>query len=1211
MAFIFVQHLAPDHRSVLVDLLAKKTSMPVVEATQGLRVDPNHFYVIPPNVTLSVAGGCLELKPRNDVLGIPMPIDDLLFSLAEEHGNNAIGVLLSGTATDGALGLHAIKSEGGITLVQDEDTAQYSSMPQSAVKLGCVDFILSPPEIARELTRISKHPLLTTQVFAGVDQLDFDEASMERIFHMLHDICNLDFMYYKRGTIKRRLARRMAVQNLSNIADYIEYLDANPDEVRLLCQDFLIHITSFFRDVEAFDNLVKEVLPLLVAPDSYSSPLRIWVPACSTGEEVYSLAICCLEYLEHHKIRKQIQIFGTDVSEDALHRARAGVYLENIVRHVSPERLKKFFVKSGENYKVSKAVRDLCIFARHNVTSDPPFSKLDLISCRNLLIYLAPLLQKRVIALFHYALKNDKILILGTAENISGQTDVFTSVDKGKAKFYIKKRLPESRLPKYLEAGVTPSEHPREKVLSASSPALMSLKKRYSTADLKKREADQITFARFVPPAVLCDRELNVLEFRGDTSPYLSQLSGAPDANLQRLVKPRIFFEIKKAVQSATATGKAVKKTGLQMDIASVSRRVSIEVMPVGTGDDDVAALIFFQDMDSAAYISPTKKMWPAVVKLLLKTTKNMTDTADDQGELERLRGELDDMHLHIALMVQDHEADREEQQASQEEFLSSNEEFQSTNEELETAKEELQSANEELITTNDEMRFRNTDLSKLNIRLKQSLDYAEAIIKTVTQPFLVLDGQLRVLHANPAFYKNFKTAPEETEGYSIFDLGDKQWDMPELRQFLRSLSRQETSFRNYEITHVLPNVGKRTMRLNGVHLAWEEKVQILLAIEDVSDYKTALETLKDNDRHKNEFLAMLSHELRNPLVPIGNALEIWRNGNAGAAAEKESQEIMGRQLRKIVRLVDDLLDVARITRGAIVLKNDTVDLAKLIQQIVETFRPSLLEYKHSIQIFVPDGDLCVSGDCVRLEQIISNLLTNAIKYTEIGGKIEVRLERDQNDILIRVIDDGTCIAADLLPYIFDLFVQGDQELDRKEGGLGIGLTLVRRLVELHGGSVSAKNCSGRTGNEFIVRLPAIPGEAVRPVAVSLPKTQRFVKRKILIIEDNVDTALTTQMLIELRGHKVQVAFGGASGISAAQVFKPDVVLLDIGLPVMDGYEVARRLRAMPENNKILLIALSGYGQTKDIEKSKTAGFDHHLIKPADTEHILSLIAGH
>lgn len=1211
MAFVFVQHLAPDRASLLSEILANKTAMPVVEASDGLQIAPNHFYVIPPNSILTVGQGRLVLRPRNDNAGLPLPIDDLFYSLAEDQEANAIGILLSGAGSDGALGMQAIKNEGGVTFAQDEISAEYSSMPRAAVVLGCVDSVLTPQAIAKELLRLSHLPLRESLPISNQDLIECDEASFARIFQLLYHTSSLDFTHYKRGTVKRRLARRMTLHNLTKVADYIHLLETAPEELKALGQDFLIHVTSFFRDQDAFEKIIQDIFPRIIDGHARDLPLRIWVPGCSTGEEVYSLAICCLEYLQEHEIKLQIQVFGTDVSEETLLVARTGVYTANMVRNVSETRLAQYFTKVGDRFQISRQVRDLCVFSRHDVTSDPPFSQLDLVSCRNLLIYLSPLLQKRAIPLLHYALKPEGILLLGPAENVESFADIFSPAEQGKIKFYVKIPLSAQSQLKYLDGYAGKSVYAPSSGMSTS---VGLLKKKFTEVDQQKREADRITLRRYVPAAVLCDKHLNVLEFRGDTGAYLLQPSGPPESNLQKLARPGLLVEISKAVRKASGEGVPVRKTGVKIKTHGNNTEIILQVIPVQQSPTtEPWFLVFFEDALQPIYTPPELLgFWSGLGVYLRQSMmehgRGRWQPRDD-GAGVQAKQNLDDTHDYIRTMMEEYESAKEELQASQEELLSSNEELQSTNEELETAKEELQSANEELLTTNEGAHHRNRELNELNDKLKLALNYAEAVLNTAHQPFLVLDGKLSILRANPAFYKAFKTTPETTQGRLLYELGDKQWDIPELRQFLQALLLQDTSFKDCEITHAFPDVGLKTMRLNGTNLIGGEQYQILLAIEDVSDYRTALDTLKGNDRHKDEFLAMLAHELRNPLVPIRNAMEIWKRGDAGAKVEKDLQVIMDRQLHKVVRLVDDLLDVSRITRGVIVLKKDAVDIVKLVNQTVEGVRHDFDTRQHDLSLFLPEEAVFVEGDAIRLEQVVSNLLINACKYTDPGGHIVVVVKREPIEVVIQVIDNGIGIAPELLPHIFDLFVQAGRSLDRTQGGLGIGLTLVRRLVALHGGMVEAKSAGLKRGSEFIVHLPTIAVAAGVVPAITVSGLPLIRQRRILVIEDNIDSAKTTQMLLELQGHQVQVAYGGLHGIEAAQTFKPEVIILDIGLPGMDGYEVARRLRKLPGTEKTLLIALSGYGQAEDIQKSVEAGFDHHLVKPADTNQLQALIS--
>ncbi|OUL88634.1 chemotaxis protein CheB [Paraburkholderia hospita] len=426
LSFLVVQHLDPSRRSLLPDILTKHTAMPVVEAIEGMAIEADHVYVIPPNARMRVAQRRINLHPRIDVLGPPMPIDDLLESLASDQGANAIGVILSGSGSDGALGLKAIQNEGGITFAQDEASARFASMPQAAIGTGCVDMVLPPRQIAEEIVRIGRQP------HTGADQpmpATQAEKSLRHVFRLLHKACNVDFTHYKRGTIERRLSRRMALRQTSSVDDYIVVLESDATEVFALGRDLLIRVTEFFRDPETFEALVQIVFPRLLGDREPDMPIRLWVPGCATGEEVYSIAICLIEYLGERAADTPIQIFGTDVSVDALEIARAGRYIENIARNVSSQRLQRFFVRDGDYYRVDKGVRDLCTFARHNVATDPPFSRMDLVSCRNLLIYLNPVLQRSVMPLFHYALRSDGVLMLGPSETVGAFSDLFGVIE--------------------------------------------------------------------------------------------------------------------------------------------------------------------------------------------------------------------------------------------------------------------------------------------------------------------------------------------------------------------------------------------------------------------------------------------------------------------------------------------------------------------------------------------------------------------------------------------------------------------------------------------------------------------------------------------------------------------------------------------------------------------------------------------------------------
>lgn len=575
------------------------------------------------------------------------------------------------------------------------------------------------------------------------------------------------------------------------------------------------------------------------------------------------------------------------------------------------------------------------------------------------------------------------------------------------------------------------------------------------------------------------------------------------------------------------------------------------------------------------------------------------SDARDE--EIARLNAELGAMRTQLRTMLEEHESAREELKSSEEELLSSNEEFQSTNEELETAKEELQSLNEELSTTNDELRYRNHELKVLHEDVVRARDYADAIIDTMAEPLLVLEPDLRVTRANRAFYHAFQTTAENTIGTLLYALGNEQWNIPRLRELLEKLLPEHSFVRDFYITHAFPRIGSRTMRLNAARVVGRVHHLILVTMEDITQHQRAVERLEAADHQKDQFLAMLAHELRNPLAAIRNGLEVWGREDVDRNAQQLARAAARRQLDHEVGLVDDLLDVSRITRGIIKLNIEPIDLAEIVRRGVDTMRAEIEAHQHELTLDLPPQTLAVEGDAMRLEQIATNLLGNAIKYTPSGGRIEIALVRDGEEAVLTVADNGVGMSAEFLPTIFTIFVQAERSLDRKSAGLGLGLALVHQLVHLHHGTVRASSDGPGRGSTFVVRLPA-PSHVrapTQPTHDAMRDASVASARRILVVDDNTDAAESTAMVLKLEGHEVKVASDGPSALQVATDFHPDVVLLDIGLPDMNGYEIGRRLRAMPGFTNTLLIALSGYAGEEQIDRARQVGFDHYLVKPA------------
>ena len=590
LALVLVQHLDPGHESLLAKLLSNATVMPVTEVKEGMAVEPNHVYVIPPNKTMGIRNGTLHLIARGEPAAKHLPVDYFLTSLAEDRGNRAVGVILSGTASDGTLGLKAIKAEGGITFAQDSKSAKYDGMPRSAITAGCVDLVLPPEAIARELSRIGRHPYLRMQPLAPAAEPAADsDDELRKLFLVLQKATGVDFTFYKYNTIKRRIARRMLLHKLESLRQYLQFLHQNPAEPPALCEDILIHVTGFFREPEAFQALAGEIFPKVFNNKAPGESIRVWVPGCSTGEETYSVAMVLLECLGDRVSSVPIQIFGTDISEVAIEKARAGVYSESSLAEVSPERLRRFFVKVDGGFQIAKSLREMCVFARQDLAQDPPFSRLDLISCRNVLIYMGPVLHKKVMGTFHYALKPTGFLMLGRSESMSGFTDLFTVVDR-EHKIWSKRPAEPSRRFGLSSAGGYDKAIGAATIKAETQPRF----------DVQK-EADRFVLSQYAPPGLIVNENLQILHFRGNSSPYLSPPPGEASLSLLRMVRPEFAVELRSAIQRAKKQEIAVRKEDIRVQRDGHPWDVCLEVVPLKGDLGERFFLVLFHETPAAS----------------------------------------------------------------------------------------------------------------------------------------------------------------------------------------------------------------------------------------------------------------------------------------------------------------------------------------------------------------------------------------------------------------------------------------------------------------------------------------------------------------------------------------------------------------------------------------------------------------------------------
>ncbi|PKP29236.1 MAG: chemotaxis protein CheR [Bacteroidetes bacterium HGW-Bacteroidetes-18] len=829
MAYIYVQHLSPDHESLLVPLLSKKTDMKVQDIDDIEKIMPNNVYVIPYNKEIEVIDGHIQLIPRPKNKSSNLSIDALFSSLSETHKENVIGIVLSGSATDGTRGLSEIKEAGGITFAQD-DSAKFTSMPHSAIASGYVDFVLSPKEIATELNWMSKHDLVKRNQPKTLlkDKLDYNKIDLKKIFLILLKKKNVDFSHYKLNTIKRRMLRRMLIHKIDTLKQYADLLAKNDNELDLLFQDLLINVTEFFRDTEAFELLKKSVLPLLLKSKSQNETLRIWVAACATGEEVYSIAMLLHELQGNKTKHIPFQIFASDLSASAIDVARNGAYTKHQLKNVSPKRLQQFFTKSGNKFRISKSLRDVCVFAQHNILRDPPFSRMDFISCRNLLIYLDNTAQKKAISTFHYALNEGGCLMLGKSETIGTADELFTAVNK-KFKIYArKKNSGVYKLPIITSRAVQSVATGKQRVVT-----VVPKRPTVTTHGNLGNVFDSVLLAHYMPASVIINHNMEILQFRGSTEMYLKNSPGKASLNILTMVLPEISFELRNAIHHAIKTKRTVNKSGIEITpekIETAIQVVNLEVMPLKIEGEEPLLVVVFTSQQ---------------IDILQHAAKSgEKNTVAKDRRIKKLEEELVATRADMGSITHDQEALNEELQSANEEIVSSNEELQSLNEELETSKEEIESTNEELITSNHELLARNQMVEEL-------YTYNEAILSTIHEPMLVLDKDIRIKSANKAFYKTFHVTEVESLGESLYKLGNNQWNIPRLRELLEEIIPKNNTFYNFEVAHEFPNIGHKIMLLNAHRIIKQSNNQelIVLTIVDYTEVRKLQTELQEKEK--------------------------------------------------------------------------------------------------------------------------------------------------------------------------------------------------------------------------------------------------------------------------------------------------------------------------------------------------------------------------
>ena len=1431
-AYVIVQHLDPSHDSMMVELLTKYTDMRVVQVENNMPVAPNVIHIIPPNCALIIDEGILKLAKPVKEHGARMAIDLFLESLAEDRQKAAIGVILSGTGTDGTHGVRAVKAHGGLVVIQDPAFAQYDGMPRSAIATGEADYVLKAgeiPDVIHQYAEVLANPELKLREKS-------DKDYVAGITALLQARQGYDFGCYKRGTLERRIIRRMKLQHIERLSDYHALLRHDNQEVRALIGDLLNSVTCFFRDRAAWDFL-QQVLPERLQRHHDGDRMRVWVPGCATGEEAYGLAMLLAEAVEELDLPVAPLVFATDIAGDALDSARVGHYPASIAENVSPQRLERFFERDGKGYIVKPVLREMTVFAPHDLISDPPFTNLDLISCRNLLIYLKPAYQRRILSWFHFALADAGILVLGGSENLGNSVDLFQPLS---SKWRVYRRLDSGR--------------PRNLDLLLGAPGKARRRSSVPLPHRREQKFGQLTrnllLKNFAPAAVLVDENLHILYFQGPVGDYLGPTTGEPSADLLALVDEPLRLKLRTALQQAGRQRRPVQLSGARVRRGKQWQAVRVAVHPVQQSGDPAAGMTLITFEDQAP--RPEGEISRA------------TSGDAGNGRTRQLDEELASTRQELRETLEQMETSSEELKASNEEILSMNEELQCSNEELETSKEELQSLNEALITLNNQLEekvhqlARSTDdlqnlLTSTNIatifvdrslriqrytpaatrlltllatdsgrlltdvawrfsdarlpaeakqillgqgpferevqtddgcwylrtltpyrtaagmiegvvitfvditerraaamRLRESERFLTRITDAMPGMISYVDASKHYRFNNAAYEAWFGRKPSELTGLLVRDVHEPAFYAQAETYIDAALRGESVSFeiemsdmaRRPRAVHVvyIPDVDGDTDRVNGFYalitdvterqehereivslnvrlrqqveeqealfaaapvglfvahdpqcgnmtmnpagaqlLRLEESTNPSLSgpgarelpfriyrdgrplearelpiqrsaaegqridneeievrfqdgkikhlsvyaeplyedgdvrgcigvLIDSTDYRIAIAALAEADRRKDQFLALLAHELRNPLTPLVAAADLLERDGATPQVIERLRHALVNQTRHLWRLVDDLLDVSRAVHDRMELQLEPLDLRRALRDAVATVEAESRRCGHQLHVDLPDEDLPISGDPTRLTQIFSNLLKNAVNYTPPPGHITLSAHRDGDWLLVRIEDTGSGLTADDLDRIFEPLARGRRQSEHNQG-LGLGLALAKRIVEMHGGTIQAFSEGLNRGSRFTVTLPASPAvaatsaatHAARPGSTEPPGTLR-----ILIVDDQKDVADAVTLLLQMLGHTTHSVTHPDDVVPAIRRFKPEVILLDIGLPERSGIEVAADLARLEERSGMRVIALSGYAD--DAAHGGDALFDGRLLKPVTAEQLTALL---
>jgi two-component system CheB/CheR fusion protein len=1187
MAFILVEHLDPSHESLLVELIAGRTSMTVVQAVDGMSIEREHLYIIPPGAYLSVANGALHLSQPQERHGARLPFDFLLHSLAEEYGPRAVGVVLSGTGADGSIGLKALKEKGGYVIAQDPDEAEYDGMPRSAIATGVVDLVLPVAAIGDALIKYDRGATLTPTQNDSV-AVDTQRES-DSVLHALAQIIQLlrtktahDFTLYKPGTLKRRIERRMAMAGVVNndMDQYLKLLRTDAGELGLLAKDLLINVTSFFRDPKVFDFLAQKIIPELVSSHTDDRPLRIWTAGCSTGEEAYSIAMLFIEEIAVSKRNIKVQLLASDVDPDAVTTAREGVYPETIQADVSPARLKRFFSLEDHHYRVLPELRAAIVFTVQDVLADPPFSRLDLVSCRNLLIYLRPEAQEKVVSLFHFALREGGVLLLGNAET--------AGIVEGRFELISKQERLYRKIGRSKPGGLNFSMPAGGGMRVPTGPGQGRAPPRQSAlAELCRR----LVIERYAPAAVLVNHQHECLYSLGATDRYLSVAPGQPTHDLFAMARPGVRNKLRSAIQQATQENVRIIVTGGRLTHDGRPLAFRIDVQPVMTEGEALFLVCFIDERQ---------------VELKQKPETGHPVEPQNEARVTELEQELEATRAELQGAIRNLEISGEEQKLINEEALSANEEYQSTNEELLTSKEELQSLNEELTALNGQ-------LQETLERQRTTSNDLQNVLYSTDVATLFLDTELKIRFFTPATRSLFSVIPSDI-GRPLVDLNSLATDgaLPaDAQAVLHSLVPVEREIET-------PGDMWFTRRILPYRTDDGGVGGVVITFTDITERKhtgKALELARKQAElaniAKSRFLAAASHDLRQPL----QTLALLQGLLVKTVESEKGQDLLTRldeTITAMSEMLNTLLDINQIEAGTVHAEKVSFAVNDLLHRLKNEF--SFQAQAKGIVLRVASCSLTLYSDRRLLEQVIRNLLSNALKYTP-HGKVLLGCRRRHGTLSIEVWDTGVGIAKDEIQAIFQEYYQLDNPARERSRGLGLGLSIVQRLADLLGHRLRVRSQLGK-GSAFAIEVdlppPGTPPQSQR--ALSYAKDQEAIRSArrpgmILVIEDDPEVREALELALNEEGHHTVGVSDGVAALEwlAQGSVPPDLVLADYNLPNgMNGVQVVAKMRDKL-HSELPVIVLTGDISTETLRDIAR----HHceqVVKPVKFEELTHTI---